>query len=202
MNQPEQTLSQHAADEALASRACPAGSRLAVTIPDTAPACGRDGMVTQIEYLADHPASAPVLASWHHREWADLLPGWSLEQALAELRTHTGRRQIPTTLIAVEGDRVIGSASLLAADLDGWEQLTPWLASVYVLLERRGRGVGRRLVTRAVEDAAALGIPSLYLWTAGEQEYYSRMGWELAEWTECHGHPVAIIHRQTGAGSR
>jgi predicted N-acetyltransferase YhbS len=156
---------------------------------------------TRIDYLADHPAAAPLLADWHHREWADLLPGWSLAQALAELRTHMGRRQIPTTLVAIEGDRVIGSASLVVADLDGWEQLTPWLASLYVLPERRGRGVGRRLVARVVDEAAALGVPTVYLWTAGQQAYYARMGWRVAAAVVCSGRAVAIMRRDTGVGT-
>jgi predicted N-acetyltransferase YhbS len=158
-------------------------------------------MLTRIEYLADRPEAAPLLTGWHHREWTNLIPGWSLEEAHAELRTHTGRRQVPTTFVAVEGDRVLGSASLLVADLDGWERLTPWLASVYVLPERRGRGIGRRLVVRAVEEAAALDIATVYLWTAGQREYYSRLGWEFAEWAECHGRAVAVMRRQTGAAT-
>jgi predicted N-acetyltransferase YhbS len=150
-----------------------------------------------IEYLADHPAAAPILAAWHHREWADLLPDWSLEQALAELRTHTGRRQIPTTFVAIAEKQVIGSASLLVADLDGWEQLTPWLASVYLLPQWRDRGIGRRLVTRVMEEAAALGIPIIYLWTATHQEYYSRLGWKFEAWAECHGRTVVIMRCET-----
>ncbi len=158
-------------------------------------------MLTQINYLADRLDAAPVLAGWHHREWADLLPDWSLEQALAELRSHTGRRQVPTTFLAVEGDRLLGSASLLVVDLDGWERLTPWLASVYVLPEWRGRGIGRRLVTRAVEEAGALGVPTVYLWTASQQVYYARMGWEFTEWAKCHNREVAVMRRQTGVGT-
>jgi predicted N-acetyltransferase YhbS len=158
-------------------------------------------MLTRIEYLADRPAAAPVLAGWHHREWAELLPGWSLDQAVAELRSHTGRRQIPTTLVAVAGDQVLGSASLVVADLDGWERLSPWLASVYVLPQWRGRGIGGRLVTRAVEEARGLGVPVLYLWTAGQQGYYARLGWEFAAWAECHNRAVAVMRRVTGAGT-
>jgi predicted N-acetyltransferase YhbS len=79
------------------------------------------------------------------------LPVWSLEQAVAELRTNTGRRQVPTTSVALKGDRVLGSASLVVTDLDDWERLSAWLASVYVLPEWRRRGIGHRLATRAVE---------------------------------------------------
>src|SRR5262245_59715074 len=123
----------------------------------------------RIDYLADHPHLAPLLAAWQHREWADLLPGWSLEDAEAELRSHTLRRRLPTTFVSLEADHPVGSASLLQEDMDGWEHLSPWVASVYVTPAWRGRGLGSRLVTRAVEEARALGVPTVYLFTAGQE---------------------------------
>src|SRR5438105_9107481 len=110
----------------------------------------------RIEYLADHLELASQLACWHAREWADLLPGWTAAQAEAELRTHTQRRGIPTTFVALAEGRALGSASLLVADLEGWEELSPWLASVYVAPECRDCGVGSRLVGRAVAEATDL----------------------------------------------
>ena len=150
-----------------------------------------------IDYLADHPEVAPLLAAWHHREWADLLPGWSREQAEAELRSHVNRRAVPTTFVALDGGRPVGSASLLASDLDGWEHLAPWVASVYVIPDRRGQGLGRRLVARAVEEARALGVPAVYLCTAGQHEYYARLGWSPLCRTAHHGREVVIMHRPT-----
>src|SRR5262245_10934330 len=121
----------------------------------------------RIDYLADHLELAPLLAGWHHAEWAELLPGWTRAQAEEELRAHTGRRRIPTTVVALEGAEPAGSASLLADDLEGWEHLTPWVASVYVAPAYRGRGLGRRLVSRVVEEARALDVPTVYLYTPG-----------------------------------
>lgn len=155
-------------------------------------------MAIRVEYLADHPAAAPLLAAWHHAEWAGLLPGWTPEHALAELRTHTGRRQVPTTLVALEGDSVLGSASLLAADLAGWEHLTPWLASVYVVPGRRRAGLGRLLVGRAAEVARDLGFPALFLWTAGQRGFYERMGWAAIAQARQGGAAVAVMRRELG----
>lgn len=153
----------------------------------------------QIDYLADHLELAPLLAAWHHREWADLLPGWSLEQAEAELRTHNHRHCVPTTFVALEQGRPLGSASLIDSDLDGWEHLSPWVASVYVVPEWRGRGVGRRLVDRAVLEARALGVLTVYLFTAAQQGYYGRLGWSPLVHTAHHGREITILQRQTNA---
>jgi predicted N-acetyltransferase YhbS len=151
----------------------------------------------QIEYLADHLEMAPVLADWHYNEWKELLPEWSHEQAIAGLRSHVGRRQIPTTLVAVENDVVVGSASLLVSDLDGWDHLSPWVASVYVLPECRGRGIGRLLVARAVVEAGALGLPCVYLFTAGQDAYYARQGWLAFTRTKHFEREVVIMQRST-----
>jgi GNAT superfamily N-acetyltransferase len=154
-------------------------------------------MEVRIDYLADHPGMAPLLASWHYQEWADLLPDWSLVEALGELQSHTGRRQIPTTLVAVERDRPLGSASLVQADLDGWDHLSPWVASVFVTPWFRGRGLGRRLVGRAVEEAQALGVGIVYLFTAGQAGYYEKLGWERWQPALHHGRQVLIMRRLT-----
>jgi predicted N-acetyltransferase YhbS len=151
----------------------------------------------RIDYLADHLELAPLLASWHYQEWAALLPDWSRTQAEAELQSHTGRRQIPTTLVALQDGRLLGSASWLEADLDGWEHLSPWVASVFVIPEFRGRGLGRALVRRAVEEARALGVTVIYLFTAGQAGYYEKLGWELWQRTEHHGRDVVIMRRRS-----
>jgi predicted N-acetyltransferase YhbS len=153
----------------------------------------------EIAYLADHLDLVSLLAAWHHREWADLLPGWSLAQAEAELRSHVRRRSVPTTFVALDGGRPVGSTSLLTEDLDGWEHLTPWVASVYVIPERRGQGLGGRLVARAVEEARALDVPAVYLWTAGQEGYYARLGWSSLDRAALHDREAVIMRRLTGA---
>lgn len=159
-------------------------------------------MTIRIEYLSDHLDAAPLLARLHHDEWKDLLPNWTLDQALAELRTHTGRRQLPTTLVALNDDGVIGSASLFAEDLDGWEHLSPWMGSVYVLPTYRGQGIGRRLVRCAADEAKALEFPSLFLWTAGQQDFYRSLGWHDVATTRLDAVVVTIMRVEFGEDPR
>ena len=147
------------------------------------------------DYLADHLELAPWLAAWHYQEWATLLPEWSLAQALADLQSHAGRCQIPTTFVALEDDQPLGSASLLVSDLEGWEHLSPWLASVFVLPDFRGRGLGGQLVGRVVAEAKVLGVSALYLFTEDRAAYYQRLGWEFFQSTQHHGREVVIMQR-------
>lgn len=149
----------------------------------------------RFRYLADRPVLAPTLARWHYEEWSDLLPGWSSAQALEELLTHQARAAIPTTVVALSGERLLGSASLLVDDMPEWRHLTPWLANLYVVPSDRGRGVGRALIARIVTVAERLGVAHLHVFTAGQEELYRRYGWGLLEHVDCHGRPAALMAR-------
>jgi predicted N-acetyltransferase YhbS len=148
----------------------------------------------QIDYLADHLEAVPRLADWHHGEWKES----TLEWTAAELRTHTLRGHIPTTFVAIDEGRIIGSASLLTADLPGWDHLTPWVASVYVPPDCRRRGIGRALIARAVEEARKLGVPEVFLYTASKQDYYARLGWQTVEHAQYKGKRIVIMRQTLG----
>jgi GNAT superfamily N-acetyltransferase len=151
-----------------------------------------------ITYLADHMHVAPVLAAWHYGEWSVLLPGWSYDDGLAELRTHIGRRQVPTTYVVLDGVEPVGSASFVVNDPDIWLEYSPWLASVFVAPAWRGKGVGSLLVARAVEDARLLGLDEIYLYTTQQQAFYSRTGWVERERAIYNGHCVTRMSLQLG----
>lgn len=134
----------------------------------------------RLAYLSEHPALAPAVAAAQSAAFAHQLPDWSDQQALAELRTHTGTRTIPTTLLALDGDRWLGTVSLLENDHDRIRDYSPWLATLVVREDMRGRGIGAALVRRCVEDAGALGVATLYLYcVAALVEYYARLGWAV-----------------------
>src|SRR5437899_6443292 len=135
------------------------------------------GTPVQIGYLADHQEFIPTLAQWHHREWAYLRPGDSLEARTARLRGSCGHREIPTVIVSFTGGTLLGSAMLLAHDMDTRMELSPWLAGVFVAPDHRRHGIGAAPVRRAVDDATALGVRRLYLYTPGTGPFYSRPRW-------------------------
>ena len=153
-------------------------------------------------YLSEHPQLAPRLAAAHHAEWGGLLPGWSLDAALAELQSHRLRLAIPTTWLALAdpaGAELIGSVSLLPEDDPRLPSYTPWLASLYVVPAWRGRGYGSALVRQLLSGAARLGVPQVYLFTAGQQDFYQRLGWRPREQVALEDHRVRIMDIETGA---
>lgn len=154
----------------------------------------------ELAYLADHPEAVPLLARWHHAEWGRLIRDWPLELAESELRSHTGRRVLSTTVVALEDGTAVGSASLLEEDMPDMPPLGPWLASVYVAPDHRGRGLGGRLVDRIVEEARALAVQWLYLFTANAQSYYEFRGWQVLQPIVAQEHEGVIMHLDLRAG--
>lgn len=148
----------------------------------------------RIEFLADHPQHALALARWHHREWGELMPDWSREDAERELTGHATRRDIPTTLILLDGEALVGSVSVLDEDASELREYSPWLASLFVAPPARGRGLGAQLVAAAVELARAQGVPRLYLFTPGHEAFYARLGWTTLDASRhVGGRPVSLM---------
>src|SRR5207237_6793014 len=141
------------------------------------------GTPVQIGYLAYHQDVIPPLAQWHHREWAYLRPGDSVEARTARLRGSCGYREIPTVIVSFAGGTLLGSAMLVAHDMDTRMELSPWLAGVFVAPDHRRHGIGAALVRRTVDDATALGVRRLYLYAPGTELFYSRLGCSLVERT-------------------
>jgi predicted N-acetyltransferase YhbS len=151
-----------------------------------------------IHYLADRPRHLPRLAAWQHRQWGHLDPGGTLDARIARLEGQLQRTAIPLALVAVDGDEPLGSASLVEHDLDHRPEWSPWLASVIVAPEHRRRGIGSALVERAMAEARAQGIATLYLFTPDQQRLYARLGWrDLAE-EAVAGYRVTVMTVELG----
>lgn len=147
----------------------------------------------KIEYLADHPDFVPLLARWQHREWACLHPGETLQDRIGQLENQLGHREIPTTIVAIEDGKALGSASLVVKDLETRSDLAPWLAGVYVGEQHRRRGIGTALVKQIMLEAKALETPTLYLFTADKEKLYARLGWKTFERQIYHEQHIVIM---------
>lgn len=154
-----------------------------------------------IEYLADRPEALPILARWQHAEWGHIRPGDNLERRVARLEGQMGRGAIPLTVVALDGEEVLGSASLIENDMETRPELSPWLASVFVGPEYRRRGIASQLVRRIMAEAARLEVPLLYLYTVHSEQLYAGLGWTFLERTAYGGHDVVIMTFRPGQES-
>ena len=147
----------------------------------------------QIAYLADHPHLIPTVAAWQYEEWGHLNPGDSVSGRVERLSQHLGRPGIPTTLIAIEDDIVMGCAGLVVNDLRSHPDLTPFMASVFVAPAYRRRGIATALAEQMKVVAHQLGFPQLYLITPDQQNLYARLGWVAQRDLDYRGELVTLM---------
>lgn len=146
----------------------------------------------EIAHLPNDALVVGTIAEWHQQTWG-YLTGRSTAERIAEFEEQFESRRIPLTLVAFVEGRPVGNASLLQSDMTTHPELTPWLASVFVLPHCRRRGIGARLCGRAVAEAERLGVTTLYLFTADRAPFYRRMGWVEMLREHYGGEPVTIM---------
>lgn len=136
-----------------------------------------------------------TLAEWAHETWGHLHPGRRLDTTIALLREECGVVGVPSVFAALHGNTPVGMASLVADDMSDRRDLTPWLASVFVRPEWRGRGIATRLVQGVEQEAQAHGHDPFYLYTPDQQAFYRRLGWRDFEQRGYRGEAVTIMRR-------
>jgi len=148
----------------------------------------------EIKHLADVPTAIPTLAAWVYGEWGRWMePDVNPETLMGTFEKRTTPHQIPETFVALNQGVPIGTASLVAHDMQERQDLTPWLSAVYVPMELRHRKIGSALVRTVMEEAQYLGVETLYLFTPDMMPFYRSLGWEELEVAEHKGRPVTIM---------
>ncbi|MEH6453057.1 MAG: GNAT family N-acetyltransferase [Psychromonas sp.] len=133
------------------------------------------------------------LAEWHHKEWSYLNPDGSLEQRIERMKMHLDTDFVPSTFIGKNNDELIGSAAIIESDMDTHQELSPWLASVYVSASHRKHGYGGLLVRHIMHKAKEQGVRKLYLFTPSDEDFYSKLGWSKKSEEEYRGTTVTIM---------
>lgn len=144
-------------------------------------------------WLRDHFYFARTLAVLHEAEWRHLYKHWGAERALREFDAEHADGTIPATIIALEGDHLLGSISVIQDDLPGWTHLNPWVASFFVLPEHRRRGVGTFLFRAAETLLQENGLRRAYLFTETAEIFFIKQGWHFIEPAVANGTPVRIL---------
>lgn len=144
--------------------------------------------------LEQRPHWLDGVAAAHVQAFGALLPEWTLEQAAEEL-AQPPVDGVPQTWLAVEDGQWLGSVSLLHEDHVQIPQYSPWLASLYVQPQMRGRGVAAALVAHCVAQAAVLGFTTLYLYCEPQLvPFYQRLGWQCRESLQLGPMTVVVMY--------
>jgi GNAT superfamily N-acetyltransferase len=147
----------------------------------------------RVEHLAGYSHVVLTLASWIREEWGHSFLEATFEELIADLARRTTPGTIPATFVALQGDTPVGTASLVEHDMSTRLELSPWLSAVFVPPEFRNRGIGSKLVRRAMQEAETLGVDQLYLFTPDKANFYTRLGWNILEHMNYHGQEVAVM---------
>jgi GNAT superfamily N-acetyltransferase len=125
--------------------------------------------------------------------------GHPLDYISGRLHETMNAAPIPLALVAFEGEKFLGTASVIASDLAERPQLSPWVAAVWVETQARRRGVGAALVNRAVQDCFALGIGRVYLCARPQLSgFYEGLGWTAVE-RKVGERQFSVFFREAGA---
>jgi GNAT superfamily N-acetyltransferase len=154
----------------------------------------------QISFLVDYPEYIPQLAQWLFEEWDAILGEGNCKARIKKLQAHMNRDQLPIAWVAHVDGQLLGTAALRVHDLDGREDLTPWLGGVFVGSDFRRRGIGATLCATVEEAARSRGIRTLYLFTLDKQAWYSRLGWTVIGPCVWHRRPGDIMFKQLQTG--
>ena len=148
-----------------------------------------------IDYLANRAELADALAKFSWAEWRSFYDarGLTFDDALKSYRDRAKTDSLPLALLAFHGEELVGTVSLKINDLETRPEITPWLASLFVVPDWRRKGVASLLVQRAVEEARRLKLPTLFLWTTSAEALYLKLGWRAVERTEHCGKRIVIM---------
>jgi len=78
--------------------------------------------------------------------------------------------------LLVNDEKIIGCCGLVKNDLLAQENRYPWITSLYIDKNYRGRNYGQLLMNHIIHRAQLLGYPTIYL-EAKKTDYYRRQGW-------------------------
>jgi predicted N-acetyltransferase YhbS len=150
----------------------------------------------RIENLQLHREFIPAIARWHFESWGPLTGARTLDGYTRLLEVAAKSSGIPSVLVALLDDVLVGSVSLVASDMSIRPALTPWLAQLFVAPEHRRKGIGMALVRAASERIRSLGFRWLSLYTSGGlPQYYEKLGWAIEERVEYLGDERTVMRR-------
>ena len=128
-------------------------------------------------------------------EWAWINPEETEDERAAKFRSYMNHDRLPMAWIAAECEEPMGIAALREHDLPGREDLSPWLATLFVRPEFRRRGVASALCRTAEQGARQLGVVQMYLFTVDKQQLYAKLGWRSLQKDRWMNHQVEIMSK-------
>ena len=149
--------------------------------------------------LAERPELIPAVAEALRREWTDWYGREDFTDTLFEFSRRARTDGVPMTLVAVDGARLVGAASLVEASIATHAHLSDWIGGLWTAPDRRGEGVGAALVEACCGHALRLGVTTLHAATASAERLFLRAGFERFDTAALAAHPgeaIAVLRKR------
>ncbi len=152
----------------------------------------------EIITLADRPDFAATCAKWNHKEWG-YLSGATEDDIVSGLQDiiHSTDRQ--AARVALWKGELAGFVLLIHNDLDSHPHLKPWVASLLVAPDYRGRGIAKALMAAIESAAQKLGYTEAYLYT-DKPDLYRKIAWIDFEELKGDDAGMLIMHKEIARG--
>lgn len=150
--------------------------------------------------LESQPEFFAQVAQWHHQECERQGLKSSLALRQQRLVMHVRDSSIPQTLIALQGNQLVGCVSLVDYTYRSSERMPKvttespvWLSNLFVQENYREQGIGNQLINAAKDYAQSLGLEELWLSATDYTDYYQKRGWEVIRRTKLGGRQVNVM---------
>jgi GNAT superfamily N-acetyltransferase len=150
-----------------------------------------------IERLDPGDPRIAQLADGFAREW----PDWarSLPRAALEAHFTSGHgAALPLVLAAEEGGQALGTIALRRWFGEEAMGETPWLRGFWVRPDRRGQGIGRRLLAAAEHEAWVRGFRRLHVATTTIEATFVHHGYKPFHRLDHGGEPMVWLRKDLG----
>ena len=154
-------------------------------------------MIEIIE-LTDRPNLAATCAKWNHAEWGQAA-GATEEQIVHALNELINATDGQAVRAALWNGELAGFVLLIHNDLESHPHLKPWVASLLVAPEFRGRGVAKALMASIEAAAHELGYSEAYLYT-DKPDLYRKIAWNDLEELTGDDEGMLILNKKIARG--
>lgn len=150
-------------------------------------------------YLKEKLEILPQLAVAVHEQWAEMYTrrGETAEDIEKKMVQRAVDHRIPLTMVAFEGDTLVGSVTIKNDDFERRSDLNPWIAGVFILPEFREKGYSKELIAHA-EDVAhnRFNLEKIYLYTSSAEGLYRKTGYTVVERFDSDTRELVVMEKR------
>jgi GNAT superfamily N-acetyltransferase len=135
-----------------------------------------------VELLAENPSLISTVGEIRWKEWGHPPEPESLQWWVEVTEREAGRENLPVTWVAIDSlGQAVGAVGLGEFDIEERRDRSPWVLGMIVVPQKRGLGIGSKLMGALEMGARERGYSQVWVATGGAVGFYQKCGWILTE---------------------